>query len=546
MGRVRRYFPCALLLILLNATAPIAWSHSRADKVDVEKVAATVPTGEVILQIQRKYKGNIKKLKSLEGKIEKHVKKALEKTYWRSGEGEGTEKPLSEHPYVLFVQGLSRSAITGSQNAAAADEAQKLLDIFPWSSDLELIIGLQGGSDRPIPRHKRGFIDLGEMPAPLPGFPELLINRYLYGTREITSWQFCVVQKKSLAFAGRTKSNRKNAMAKELPPWESVRLYLDGILPEAVLYALPQMTHEIHGRLVDRRRTESGDLARMDEVLAFLESKWNGFYFKNPYTKKTEAFVQPINALVAERGSFAYLFPLSSGLAASGDLPFISDWMYQAHARRYLGKNISIGSYIRTTEEARESLSRFRADNTYLSRYRCLVDLFVRAILVPSTSYPRYLSAFDYQGGKRPLRETGAADQDLDMPRKHALIAWAYVGKDFEKLADLLHEELIDKGENRFPEDVSLPVQFTIHVRKNETAMMDAIIARIKDGGGGEAAADFEREFSPYLDYRSESGSYYSDFLAASYHSFNEQVSKAVRKAAYECVLKEIGTRWLH
>lgn len=551
---IKRFCLVLLLLILMSLSISLARGTSRSDQVDIEDVVARVPTSEVILQIQKKYKGNLKKYKKLADKLEKHVKKALEETYWRSGPGEGVEKPLSEHPYVLLVQELSQSAISESKERTNDDEVQKLLDTFPWSPNLELIIGLQGGSDRPIPKHTRGFIYLGEMLAPLPGFPELSINRYLYGTREIVNWQFCVEQKKSLAFSGRKKLSKKPAMMEELPPWESVQLYLDGILPDVALLAVPQMTHELHTRLVDKRRNETGELSQMDEMMAFMESKWNGFYFKNPYTKKTEPFVQSVHALVTERGSFAYRFPLSSGLASQGDLPFISDWMYQEHAKRYLGQSISIVDYVRSTEAARNSLSRFRADSTYLARYRCLIDLIVRSILVPNMSYPKYMSAFDYQGGKTPGRETGIADQDLDMPRKHALMTWAFVGKDIDRLADLLHRDLLAKPENQFPSNVSLPVQFTLHVRTNEQGIMDSIISRIRgkvatdstiDGGEGSLLGDFEREFSPYLDYRTVSGSYYSDFLAASHHSFTAQVSQTVKKAAYEAVLKEIGSRWL-
>lgn len=544
---------CLMCLVIgvpfLSATEPDDPDGSkpwaRLEKVSAEKI---------LEQLKKKYKSNLKKYRALEKKIKKSVDAALAKAMWRSGPAPGIERPVKEHPLMELVDRLSDAALESSDSKNDQAEKQKLFDKNPWGNRLELVLGLEFGSDRPIPDHKNGFINLGEAPEVVAGYPELLFNRYMFAFQEIVGWQFGVKQSKSLNYDGRKKvSRKKTTMALDLPPWEGIRLYLKGIKPEVPLFAIPWLTHEIHSEMVDLRRSEMGELSYMDEVLAFKESKWNGFFFKDPYSRKIEAFVQPVHALYTEKGGFVFRFPVSRELAARGDLPFVSDTTYQSYADRFLGLTVSVGDLVRDTQDASTAKNKYMAESTYLARYKCLIDLIVRAVLTPSLDYPQYLNAFDYQEGKRPTRDIETVTKELDMPRKHALLVWAFANKEPIDLARLLHEELLVQEANRFSNDVSLPVQFTIYVRKNEERMVEAVINRIKTereggearSGAGLATGDFEREFSPFLQKGEVSGIFHSDYLAASYHSFQQPAEEAVRAAALECVFKEIGDKWL-
>lgn len=521
--------------------------------VDLDAVAAKVSTDEVLAQIRKKYKRSSKKYKALAKKIEVRVERVLAETPWHAARGDGRERHLSEHPHLLLVASLKQDVMSRSKSTLAADERDLLLKRYPWPSDLELVLGLQYGTDRAVPRHKQGFIDLGELKCPLPGFPELKINRYLYGFQEIAGWQYLVKHKKTPSYMGRTKVSQDSPFVAELPPWESIRLHLDGVLPDAALFAVPGMIHRIHGSLVEARRGGSGELSGLDEFLAFMESRWNGFMFQNPYTGRSEAFVQPIHAVFMEKGSFVYAFPLSLKLAQQGDIPFVSIQVYQEYAKRFLEKEITVRDFIIDTAGANAARSRFIQDSEYLARYKSLIELIARAILTPGIAFPRYLSSYDYGGGLVPSRKDAAVKQDLDMPRKHAILAWVHAGKDIGAVAAYIQKEVLSQAQNRFPGNASLPVQFTLSVRKNEAKMIPAIISRIEKERAGEPAltgegyapGDFESEFSPYVQIGSLSGSYSSDMVAASFHEFNEPIAQAVRRAALEVVIKEIGDRWI-
>src|SRR5262249_42529189 len=151
--------------------------------------------------------------------------------------------------------------------------------------------------DRPVPDNEGGFINLDRAPDPFPGFPLLGTNHYLYGLQEIVGWKFGIKQAKKLTYEGRGPK-APAAMETTLPGWERIRVYLQGSLPEAPLSAILWLTHGIHSRLVERRKSASGELSRMDALLAFLDSKWNGFYFQVPYSKERVAIVEPVHALM--------------------------------------------------------------------------------------------------------------------------------------------------------------------------------------------------------------------------------------------------------
>lgn len=478
-------------------------------------------------RIHKKYKKSAKKYESLARKIEKSVIKAL------------AESPISEHPHLRFMEELSEGALAESRKKTNGLETQQLLKAYPWDNVLELVTGLQDGSDRGIPDHDNGFIHLGRVPEPLPAYPDLMINQYLYGFREVISWQYRVKSGKKMVFLGREKKTEKPAMETEPPPWESVRVYLDGMMPNVPLLAIPRLTHRIHSKLVELRRKEGGQLSQMDELLVFLDSKWNGFYFANPYTGKNEAFIQPVHALFTEKHGFVYQFPEARPLSLQGDIPFVSLRTYQVYGKTFMNENVDVISFIRDTTEANRVRGQFFSESIYLARYKSLVDLIVRAVLVPDLPYPIYLENYDYPKDKWPKLKERIFDRALDVPRKHALLLWAFVDKDPEKLAEFLHENLLSKEAHQFPQDSSLPVEFTLLIREMEKEMVSAVTERAKEGG------DFAREFTPFQEYESGRGATCSDYLAASHLAFHGELSQIIRETARSCVLDELGEKWL-
>ena len=515
---------------LLLALAPGLPAARPVDSVD-----------EDMAKLQAKHKQLDKKYDALADAIEKEIAKGLKSATWISAEEAGTPRTFGEHPHFKLVDALARDAKAGaaSSDAKAAARRKAMLAKFPWIPRVELDVGLDGGSDRPVPKHEKGFIDLGAAPDPFPGFPELSTNQYLFGLQEIAGWRAGVKPGKKPAFEGR--GAKPPAMETELAGYERVRVLLMGTLPDVPLFAIPQLTHAIHARLAERRRGSSADPAKMDEELALLDSKWDGFLFDVPWSKERFAVVQPIFALMTDRKGFFYRFPDSAKMAEVGDLPFISIQTYPQFAQAFLGHKLTGSDFIRETPAGKAANEAFLSDTAYLVRYRTLLDQIARAVLCPNVRYPEYLAFLDYPGGRIPKERK--PDPELDVSRKHAVLLWAHAGRDPSKVADWLFEHVLDKDEQRFPKDVGLSAAFTSIVRKEEPEILRAIAARIAEDrkSGGEKPGDFEREFSPYATYLAVEGEPSSDYLLASFHAFHEPAAKLVRDAAAAAVGKETG-----
>lgn len=503
---------------------------------------------ELMSQLQAKYKQGDKKYEALADEVEKEVRKALKSIEWLNEQEAGGSRLFLEHPYFTLVEQLAKAA---QAEAPRADPKKKtprevLLAKYPWIPRLELDLGLDGGSDRPIPTNERGFIALGNTPDSVPGFPELLTNQYLFGLQEIVGWRAGVKTGKQLTFQGRDPK-KPAGMETALPGWEKIRTLLHGTLPEVPLFAMPWLTHSVHARLKERRKSPSGELARMDEELAFLDSKWNGFTFQVPFAKERLAVVQPIHALMTDRKGFFYRFPDSEHLAQVGDMPFVSIQTYQQYAQIFLGQELDFSDFIENTPAGQATGESFQTDCAYLLRYRSLIDQVVRAVLCPTLRYPEYLTLFDYPKDRAPIERK--LDRDFDVSRKHALLAWAFVGKDPVKLADFLHDNVLDKEANRFPQNVNLSAAFMTTVREMEPEMMKAIASRIADeresgSSGGDnqpITSDFEREFSPYPVYMDVKGAPASDYLLHSFHVLHGRATKVIQDTAYAVVQKELG-----
>lgn len=501
------------------------------------------PVDEAMAKLEAKYKQQDKKYDALADAIEKEIAKSLKSTVWLTAEEAGTARMLGEHPYFARGSELARAAQAGAAggDAKAAARRKALLAKFPWIPRVELDVGLDGGSDRPVPKNEKGFIDLGAATSPFPGFPELSANQYLYGLQEVVGWRAGVKPGKKPAFEGRD-AKKPPAMETSLPGYERVRVLLAGTMPEVALLAVPELTHAIHSRLAERRRGTSAEPAKMDEELALLDSKWDGFQFAVPWSKEPVTVVVPVFALMTDRKGFFYRFQDSAHMAQVGDLPFISIQTYPQFAQAFLGQKLTGGDFIRTTPAGKAANEAFLADTGYLVRYRTLVDEIARAVLCPNLRYPEYLEFLDYPKDKVPGERK--ADPELDVSRKHAVLVFAHVGGDPSKLADWLFEHVLDKDENRFPKDVGLAAAFTATVRKEEPEIVRAIAARIADDRKAAAAkgpGDFEREFSPFATYLGTEGDPSSDLLLASFHAFHETAAKVVRDAATAAVAKETG-----
>ena len=494
-------------------------------------------------KLQAKYKQQDKKYDALADAIEKEIAKSLKSTVWLTAEEAGAAHTLGEHPYFARGSALAHAAQTGAAggDAKAAARRKSLLAKYPWIPRVELDVGLDGGTDRPVPKNEKGFIDLGAPPDPFPGFPELCVNQYLFGLQEIVGWRAGVQPGKKAAFGGRDPK-KPPAMETALPGYERVRVLLAGTMPEVALLALPELTHEIHTRLAERRRGTSNDPAPMDEELALLDSKWDGFVFDVPWSKDRMTVVQPILPLMADRKGFFYRFKDSGHMAEVGDLPFISIQTYPQFAQAFLGQKLGRGDFIKTSAGGKAANEAFLAHTAYLVRYRTLLDQIARAALCPSSRYPEYLAYLDYPKDKMPGERK--ADPELDVSRKHAVLLFAFAGGDPAKVADWLFEHVLDKDENRFPKDVGLSAVFTAAVRREEPEILRAIAGRIAEdrkAAGGKSLCAFEREFSPYATYLDVQGEPSSDFLLASFHAFHERAAKVVREAAASAVEKETG-----
>jgi hypothetical protein len=503
---------------------------------------------ELMSRLQAKYKQADKKYETLADDIEKEVRKALKSTVWLSEKDAGTPRHFTEHPFFTLVDQLSKTAQSEPSRAEAKKNANRdaLLVKFPWIPRVELDIGLDGGSDRPVPANEKGFIALGTSLDPVRGFPELQTNQYLYGLQEIVGWHTGIKAGKKVVYEGRDPK-KPPVMETALPSWEKIRVFLQGSLPEVPLFAMPWLKHTIHARLVERRKLPSGAVSRMDEELAFLDSKWNGFTFQVPFSKERLVVVYPMHVLMTDRKGFFNGFPQSEQMSKVGDLPFISIQTYQQYAQAFLGQKIGGSEFVHNAAAATGAGDKFQADCAYLSRYKSLIDQFACAILSPNLPYPQHMAFVDYPKGKMPSDRK--LDPAFDVSRKYALLVWAYVGKDPAKLADFLHDNLLDKEANRFPNNVELASLFTVMAREKEKEMMQGIASRIGDERKASSASDksqpspsdFEREFSPYPIYLDSKGEPASDLLLDSFQAFHEQATKVIQDAAYTVVQKEIG-----
>lgn len=493
---------------------------------------------DVMTGLQQKYKQTESKFDDLAKRIEKEVRAAIDARTWIDSASGASESHDHDHPFFTLVNALSEAAKSDAKRRSKnPPDTQKLLTRFPWDDDLELVQGLAYGSDRAIPDHESGFINLGSATA-YPGLPELPVNLYLYGFDEIVGWQYHVKGGKKLAHEGRTPKDPPQ-MASDMPSWEKVRAYVQGNLPNTQLYATPWLTHCIHARLTERRRTAAGQAEPMDDLLALMDSHWNGFYFQPPYAKERVALVAPLHDLYADRKSFVFQFPPSAKLESVGDLPFISVNTLQQYAQVMLDEKILPEDFIASTGPASAATSRFEEDNRYITRYKCLIDEIVRAILAPGSPFPAYLESCDFKSGKAP--ETRAATGNLDVPRKYALVLWAWSNKDPAKLADFLYDNLLDQDAGRFPSDAKLQFDLATVVRQHESEMLKAITDQIaRDRGEGSVPGDFEREFSPYPTYLALDGLPQADFLVHSFQTFHESAAAVVRDAAYAVASKEL------
>lgn len=477
------------------------------------------------------------KYESLAKTMDKRVAAALEQGVWRPAGDAGEARALGAHPRLALVTQLARS-VAGSKRPRP--EVAALLSTWPWREELELVDGLQYGSDRAIPTHQNGFIDLGAAPAPGPGFPELCVNTYLWGTGEVVGWRYRVDDRKSPRFEGRGPKDGPQP-AGELPGWERVRVLLQGVQPETASLGLHGLTHAIHARGVERRRTPEGELDGMDRLAALLDSRWNGFLVRLPHAKEPLAIVQPVHALIADRTGFLYRFPQSERLARVGDLPFVSVTTQVAYGQEFLDLSITPGDLVRRTPDAERVVERFWQDCAYLTRYKLLIDEIVRAVLTPHLAYPESLRAYDFDGGALPAAD--APDAAFDVPRGHALLVWAWAGGDPARVADFLHDELIAVAGNRFPSQASLPILFTTLVREREAELLEAVAERVEAEraarGAGAGPGDFELELSPYAELGG-GGAPALRHLVRRFHAFHAPLSRAIADAAWEVVEDEL------
>ncbi len=287
-------------------------------------------------------------------------------------------------------------------------------------------------------------------------------------------------------------------------------------------------------------------MAPMDLFLTILDSKWDGFLIEVPFEKEPIPYVVPLHDLLTNTRGFSFLFPGSSALQASGDLPFLSITTLLQYTEVLRGEELSGKDFIRKTVPGLTARQEFDGDTVYLSRYKSLIDLIVRALVSPEIPFPEYLSVYDYPKGAPPA----ARDLDIsfDVPRRHALLLWAALGEDPEALADWLFEEVFSKEENAYPLSVSLPVAFLTAVREHEPELLAAVAKRIEEAraGSGEGnensflSADFEREFSPFPVLLSTEGAPGATALAHSFQYFHEPLAETIRQAAYAAILEKL------
>lgn len=496
------------------------------------------PSVDAAMQtLQGKYLTKEKKYESLAIKIDKGVAAALAAAQWNPAGDAGAPRGLMAHPQLARAHELA-AGLGGSKRPSS--EVAALLEVYPWREKLELVDGLQFGSDRAIPANENGFIEMGTTPTPCPGFPQLSLNTYLWGLGEVVGWSYRVEDRKGVRFLGRGPKDGPEPLT-QMPGWERVRVYLLGLQPETALLGLHGLTHEIHRRGVERRKPATDRLGDMDRLSVLLDSRWNGFLVKMPHAAERLAIVQPVHTLLADPGGFLYGFAPSARMAKVGDLPFISVTTQVTYGNDFMGVTITPENLIGRSADAERVVDRFWQDCTYLSRYKLLIDEIVRAALTPHLPFPQYLAAYDFANGALPAAD--APDTAFDVPRGHALLVWAWAGGDPARVADFLHDELLDKEANRFPSKVSLQILFTTLVRERSDELLEVIAEHVNservERGPGAEPGDFELQFSPYPELGGD-GAPALRHLVRRYHAWHEPLSRTIEEAAWKVVQDEL------
>jgi len=523
LGLARPWACLATLVLLFGALAAQA-----------ARAQSTNAPDDALHDLEQAFKRNEDKYDAFAKQLDKAVVDALETTAWLPAEGATAERKLGAHPYRALIGGLA-DPLRKEARKSTAPATQKLIARYPWSKELELLQGLQYGSDRAIPDHENGFIKLGAAD-PFPGFPDLPVNVYLFGLDEIVGWQFRVKSGTKVGYEGRAAKDGP-VLATDLPGWHKARLYLQGVLPDVPLFAIPSLTQSIHCRLAERRKGADGKTAPMDEMLALMSSHWNGFTFEAPWSKNRVAVVQPLSTLYGDRKGFLFQFPPATKMESVGDMPFVSVTTLSRFAETILGQKVAPEDFIGPTDPARVATDQFVADSHYLARYIALIDELVRAVVAPGSPYPKYLEGFDFPAGKGPTaREVSGR---FERPRKYAVLLWAGCGKDPRKVADFLHDNLLGSADAAFPQDVQLQSKLSEVVRGHEKELMQAVVDRIAaDRAAGPTPGDFEREFSPYATYLTTDGATNADYLLCSFQSFHAAFSKVVQDTARAAITK--------
>ncbi|MEM6674152.1 MAG: hypothetical protein AAF726_15005 [Planctomycetota bacterium] len=448
--------------------------------------------------------------------------------------------PLSEHPHVALVDSLGAAVqerVAGKRRKNA-DDVAAILERYPWHASVELARGLEHGSDRPVPANANGFIELDAPDGRIRGYPELAVNHHLWGVGEIVGWQSR--QKKGRAKIDDRRAKDVVGIATALPSHEALRVLLIGNLPETPLYAIPELQLRIHRRLVERRAQAAGGRDPMDELLAMLDAKWNGFSYQPLFAKNRISFTVPMHALMSDPSCFPFQFANSAQMKAVGDLPFIAVQTYCEYADEFLDVEITPGDVIAKTGPAQVAIAKFDRGAVHLGRYKGLVDLFVRALLSPEIPLPEFLRTYDYPADKDHAPPVSREiDYAYDVPRRHVLLLWAACEKDPVRVADWLYDHVLSKDENAFPKDVSLVVPMMLASREQEAELLAAVVARIeRDRAAGAAPGPFELEFSPFP--TDSSGEPNSTALAHSYHAFHAQLSTAISDAARKAIEEQL------
>ncbi|MBL4771498.1 MAG: hypothetical protein JKY61_10245, partial [Planctomycetes bacterium] len=396
--------------------------------------SAPVDSGAMLNSLQAKYGNKTKKYGSLAKKTAKQVKKALSKTKWSLA---GPMETLGDHPYLQLIGELTKQAhaFDGKKPGARVDS---LLEKTPWAPRLELDIGLDFGSDRPVPEHRSGFIKLGELPAAQAGFSQLPVNQYLYGFREIVGWRYTVQSKRGLSFGGR-QPGEPTLLEPQLPVTEELRTQLEGYSPDVALFALPALTHAIHDQLAKRRAADSKGMPALDEALIFMDSQWNGFTYKVPFSKEAQQIIITPHQLLTNPYGFVHQFSSTGAMVGAGDIPFVCDPSRTKFAKQFMGLELTVSDFVGKTAKALKVNAEYESTSAYMVRYKMLIELIAYSILVPDQPYPRYLKTYDFPEGK--VDGERGTHIPFDVPRRHAILAWAYADKDPVVLADFQQGE---------------------------------------------------------------------------------------------------------